>query len=413
MTVTANNTGAAFSLPPEPGTTAEEIVERARAIAYSLIDRQAETEERTCYAPDTHEAFAAAGLYRILVPKRYGGLELGLDTFFKVVVALTRGCPSTGWMYCLGAAHAHAVGTLFEERTQAEVFAGGEFIAPATVAPTGTAVPAPDGGWTVTGTWNYCSGAPYSTHLVAHALVTPEDGGEPYPVMFVVPRADYEVLDDWGHHLGLKGSGSNSVRVAGAHVPAHRVLPMHLSQATVTGGTPGLALHGNSLYGGGPLSVMVLEDAALALGMGQAALDAYEELMRSRQTLFPPILPRTADPDFQYWYGEAAGLLQAAESALNGAIGQWQQYAERGPAYFTPARELRIVLACREVIRMCWRAVESYLYPTAGSSAVKHGERMERIWRDLSMQHSHAGIAVFLNSHANREFSKAHFGIGS
>jgi 3-hydroxy-9,10-secoandrosta-1,3,5(10)-triene-9,17-dione monooxygenase len=410
MTVTANTTGQGIPLPPEPGITPEVIVERARALGYGLLDRQAETEERTFYAPDTHEAFAAAGLYRILVPRRYGGYEFGLDTFFKVVVALTRGCPSTGWMYCLGAAHAHAVATLFDERTQAEVFAGGDFLAPATVAPTGTATPAPDGGWIVDGTWNYCSGAPYSTHFVAHALVFPEDG-EPHPVMFIVPRSDYEVLDDWGQLLGLKGSGSHSIRVAKAHVPAHRVLPMHMSQATVTDGTPGLALHANTLYGGGPLSVMVLEDAALALGMAQAGLDAYEELMRSRQTIFPPILPRTEDTDFQYWYGEAAGLIGAAENAFFGAIRQWHEYAERGSAYFTPERELRIVLACREVVRMCWRAVESHLYPTAGSSAIKRGERMERLWRDFSMQHSHAGIAVFLSAHANREYSKAHFGV--
>jgi 3-hydroxy-9,10-secoandrosta-1,3,5(10)-triene-9,17-dione monooxygenase len=33
------------------------------------------------------------------------------------------------------------------------------------------------------------------------------------------------------------------------------------------------------------------------------------------------------------------------------------------------------------------------------------------VWRDLSMLHSHAGYAVALKTMANRELSKAHFGI--
>ena len=50
-----------------------EILESARTIGASLVERQAETEERRFYGPDTHEAFRAAGFYRMLTPKRYGG----------------------------------------------------------------------------------------------------------------------------------------------------------------------------------------------------------------------------------------------------------------------------------------------------------------------------------------------------
>jgi 3-hydroxy-9,10-secoandrosta-1,3,5(10)-triene-9,17-dione monooxygenase len=89
--------------PPEPDVTPAEIIARAEAIAPTLVARQAETEQRTYYAQDTHEAFAEAGFYRILVPRRYGGYEFGIDTFLRVSTALARGCPSTAWMFCLGA----------------------------------------------------------------------------------------------------------------------------------------------------------------------------------------------------------------------------------------------------------------------------------------------------------------------
>ncbi|MGW1776991.1 acyl-CoA dehydrogenase family protein [Streptomyces sp. NPDC002104] len=411
MTVTASAPERTTVLPPEPGLTPDEVVARAEALARDLIGRQAETEQRGFYAEDTHEAFRRAGFYRILVPRRYGGYEFGVDTFMRVVVALTRGCPSTGWMFCLGAAHSHAVATLFDERAQAEVFAGGDFIAPATVAPSGSAELGADGQWVLNGTWKYCSGSPYATHFIGHTLVDDGDG-EPRPMLFVAPRGEFTRLDDWSGTLGLRGSGSHSIRIENGRVPAYLTLDTHMSQVDVSAGTPGRALHGNPTYGGGPLSFMILEDAALAVGMAKNALDAYEELMRERVTMFPPIVPRTEDPDFQYWYGQAAGLVDSAEAALLGAVRQWDEAAARGAGHVTPEFELRIAGICREAVRMSWRAVEAYLFPTAGSSAVRQGQRMERVWRDMSMQQSHAGIALFLFTASARELSRTHFAAG-
>jgi 3-hydroxy-9,10-secoandrosta-1,3,5(10)-triene-9,17-dione monooxygenase len=400
-----------YPLPPEPGLTPGEVIARAEAIARTLVARQNEVEERTYYAADIHEEFRKAGFYRILVPRRYGGYEFGVDTFIRVSMALTRGCPSTGWMYTLGAAHALAVATLFDERVQDEVFAAGDFICPAAVMPTGFAEPAPDGGWILNGTWAYCSGAPYASHFLGHALVSPAEGEDPVPMMFIVPRSQWRRLDDWGSQLGLKGSGSHSIVIENGHIPAHYTLANHLSQLSVTDGTPGVELHGNPMYGGGPMSFMVLESAALAVGIAKGALDAYEDLMRDRTTLFPPIVGRSEDADFQYWYGEASGLVATAEAAIMNAIEQWQDMCAEGPAAFTRERELRLASIVREVVRLAWRAIEGNVFPTAGSSAVRRGERIERYWRDLSTLMSHAGIAIFLNAMATREYAKARFGV--
>ncbi|MFE7131881.1 acyl-CoA dehydrogenase family protein [Streptomyces sp. NPDC057638] len=395
--------------PPEPGLTPHEVIARAEALAATLVERQAETEQRGYYAPDTHEAFARAGLYRILVPRRYGGYAFGPETFMKVSMALARGCPSTGWMYLFGAAHALAAATLFDEDTQAELFAGGDFICPATVAPTGTARPDSDGdGWIIDGTWNYCSGAPYATHVIGHTLIPQGEGQPPAPLLFIAPRTQFQRLDDWGSQLGLRGSGSHSIRLTGARIPARHTLTGHLSQITLTDATPGRTLHGPE-YGGGPLSFMLLELGVLAVGMAQGALDAYEELMRTRTTAFLPIVPRTQDPDFQFRYGEATGQIAAAEAAVLHATTQWRQLCEQPPAAFTREAELRLAAISREAVRLAWRAVEQQLFPTAGSSAVRAGERIERVWRDMSMLHSHAGNGIFLATLANRELAQAHF----
>jgi 3-hydroxy-9,10-secoandrosta-1,3,5(10)-triene-9,17-dione monooxygenase len=382
----------------------------ARTIAPRLTERQAETEERTFYAPDTHEEFARAGFYKILVPRRYGGYELGLETFFRVVMELARGCPSTGWMYCVGAAHALAAATLFGERAQDELFSSGDFICPMLIQPAGTAERAPGGGWVLNGTWRYGSGAPYATHFVGHTVASPGPGQPPEPMMFVMPRDQWRRLDDWGDQLGLKGSGSHSIVVENGRIPDYFALPgTHVSLSVVTGGTPGRELHGNPEYGGAPLSVMNLEVAFLAVGMAQGALDAYEELMRSRTTMMPPVVSRTKDPNYQFWYGEAVGLIATAEAAALDAVRQWSELCARGPAAFTREQDLRLSVICRHVMRLCWRAVEEFLFPTAGSAAVRHGERIERVWRDMSMFQSHLGVSVLLPTVAVRELAQARF----
>ncbi|MET8850247.1 acyl-CoA dehydrogenase family protein [Amycolatopsis sp. NPDC004625] len=392
--------------PPEPGLTAEEVVARAARIADRVAERQQETEERGYYGLDTHNELLEGGFYRLLVPKRYGGYEFGLDTYVRVVSELARGCASTAWMYTFGHSHAHTAATLFGEEAQDELFAGGDFISPATIGPVGIAQPAEDGGWVVDGVHRYSSGSPYATHFIGHTLFFHAEGEPPAPLLFAVPRDQWERLDDWEGQLGLKGSGSHSVKLDNVHVPAHRALPgTHMGMKSVVDGTPGLELHGNPLYGGGVLSMIQFQVGALAVGMATGALDEYARLMRERTTIYPPIVPRSEDPDFQLHYGEAAGRIAAARAALSDAVRQWHETAERGSAAFTREVDVRLSLISHEALRLAWSAVSENLFPTAGSSAVRAGERIERIWRDISTLHSHAGVSLFLAKVARRELA--------
>jgi 3-hydroxy-9,10-secoandrosta-1,3,5(10)-triene-9,17-dione monooxygenase len=410
MAPTTSSTERAIPGRPGADLTAADAIVKAQAMAAALIARQAETEKRTYYADDTHAEFARNGFYRLLVPRRYGGYEFGIDTFLRVAMTLARGCPSTGWMYCLGATHALAAATLFGERAQAELFSGGDFICPATIVPGGSAERTDDGHWLINGTWSYCSGAPYATHFMGHALVFTGEG-PPAPLLFVAPRAQWRRLDDWGHQLGLKGSGSHSITMEGARIPDYLTLPgVHLSLTDPAEATPGRALHGHPEYGGGLISYMNMEVAALAVGMAQGALDVYEELLRSRTTLLPPIVSRGKNPDYQFWYGDATGMVGTAEAALMNATQQWRDTCALGPTAFSRETDLRLAAICRHVIKLCWDAVQGYLIPTAGSSSVRDGERLERIWRDLSMLHSHIGFGVFLPTIAVRDLTRARLG---
>ena len=59
--------------PPKSGLTAAELLTRASAFCPMLRERQAEHEALGSYAEEVHEAFLAAGFYRIIQPRMFGG----------------------------------------------------------------------------------------------------------------------------------------------------------------------------------------------------------------------------------------------------------------------------------------------------------------------------------------------------
>ena len=128
-------------------------------------------EERTFYAEDIHEVFRHAGFYRIAVPRRYGGYEFDFEIFIQVVMTLTRGCPSTGWMICLGAAHSLVAATLCGEQAQDRLFGGGDFISPAVMPPAAPPGAPPTAAGSSRRQVELLLGLPYATHFIGHALL--------------------------------------------------------------------------------------------------------------------------------------------------------------------------------------------------------------------------------------------------
>ena len=86
---------------------ADELVARAAAMRDTLRARQAECEAQGRLPDPTNREYVEAGFFRVLQPRRFGGLELGLQPFLRVAIELSRGCPSSGWVYALTAGHAH------------------------------------------------------------------------------------------------------------------------------------------------------------------------------------------------------------------------------------------------------------------------------------------------------------------
>ncbi len=397
--------------PPEPDLTPTEIVRRAAALKPLVREHQDESERRGCYSEQLHEEFLKAGFYRMVQPRRFGGYEFDLPTFWRAMVEIATGDPGTGWGLTLGSHHAFVVGSHWPERGQREIFGpDGDFRGPHRPLPGGT-VRRVDGGYIADGTWDYCSGAPFATHFLGNALLPNDDpDAPPDAIVLVVPKGQFTVLDDWGGgaQLGMQASGSHSVRVDQVFVPEHLVVPANWTRRE--GATPGTELHGNPMYLGMIYGVYHAGLVVALVGAARAALEEFEGIITTRKTTFPPQVMRYEHPDFQRTFGLARGMADASEALLYHAGETYMELAHRWARTgepFTRDDDIRMFGVLQQSGRLAAETVE-LLFRNAGSSAAKRGQRMQRYFRDVAMYRGHVA-ALYLNTAT--EFAKAYFGI--
>jgi 3-hydroxy-9,10-secoandrosta-1,3,5(10)-triene-9,17-dione monooxygenase len=399
--------------PPEPNLTPRQMIDRAIALRPLLKERSAEIEQRTYPTDDVHQACLDAGFYRLYVPRRYGGYEFDAPTYMRVMQELARGDVSGAWCIALAAAHALQVASWWPERAQDEIFGDGDFRAASVAAPVGPAVRDGDE-WVLSGRVGYCSGIPLSTHYMGQALIAGDDGVPTERLLlFVAPASEFQILDDWGRLMGLKGTGSNAITFDHGRIPAHWGLEDALMvDMDVANRAPGAELHGNPMYGGRALCCFTMTLTALAVGAAYAALDEYEEMMRTRMTPLPPIVPRLGDETFHRWFGSAYAKIATAEAALYNAADQHMEACRRAAQEgipYTYGDDMRIGCIAREVIVQVWEVFQSEIFRTAGSSAASDGSRFERLYRDLSMLNSHRNTV--LRDWAFGELAREHLGL--
>lgn len=379
---------------PEPGLTPAKLLERAHALRPLLYAQQEASDQRGYYSDAIHEALLEGGFYRILQPRLFGGYEFGFDTFIKVVMELSHGHPGAGWCFTLAASHGFVLAAHWSEEAQYELFGPqGDFRSAMTAGPSGTWQRI-EGGYRVSGVFPFASGIPVCTHFMG-AGVVPGPTGKPAMVYFVVPRAQFTILSDWGgdEAMGMQASGSNSVQLSDAFVPDRYIVPANvmMSSEHFAHGTTGTRLHDNPMYLGVLLGWFSCEFGAILTGAARAALDEYEHLLKTKKLLFDPKTARMHDPNNQITLGEAMSRADAAEALTLAATRLYAEQCERWGREgkpITAADTLRVWSISREGCRAACEAVEM-LFRAAGASVSKRGQRLQRYFRDVQMYRIH------------------------
>ena len=392
-----------YPLPqPEPDLTPATIIERATRLTPAIRAAQDEDDARGCHSPAMDQDFRKAGFYRILQPKLFGGYEFDYPTFYRTMLQVARGNPGVAWCLALGATHGSLIASHWPERAQYELFGStGDFIAPHRVGAITSSCERAEGGYVVDVIWNYCSGIPYATHFVGNVVLRENDKSR--ILIFVMPRAQLRMLDDWGGDatLGMRASGSNSVEIKKTFIPEHLVIPAKpalWANEPMDDGTHGTRLHRNPMYLGRFIGPYHMSLVMPVLGAARAALDEFEENVVTRPTYHPPIMPRREHFDTQRPFGYALMLTDSAEALLMTAAETYMQYCRRWGDDRTPISledNVRLYGMVLTAGRLASEAVE-HLFHNASSAASKRGQRLERYFRDVAMYRQHMS-AQYLN----------------
>ena len=174
--------------------------------------------------PELVSALKAARIYGMLVPRRYGGLELDAPSAFRAIAALAKLDGSVGWNAMTG--HIAALMPFLGSPTLCEAIYHDrkDHIIAGSGQPVGTAERVP-GGWRVTGVWPFASGCQNAEWIGGNCVmmeggspIDASDGPGPMIRACLMPAEHWEIRDTW-HTVGLKGSGSHHVALTDVFVP--------------------------------------------------------------------------------------------------------------------------------------------------------------------------------------------------
>ncbi|MBV8055031.1 MAG: acyl-CoA dehydrogenase family protein, partial [Deltaproteobacteria bacterium] len=143
----------------------EEFIQRAAALRPLLEQNAARTEAERRIPEEIIQALEDADLFELMVPKRFGGHGLSMETVLRVSAELAKGCPSTSWVQTLMNVSAWFA-TRAAHRLQEDIFS--KTIKPRLcggLMPSCDLQPV-DGGVLVTGRWDFTSGCWHSNWCI-------------------------------------------------------------------------------------------------------------------------------------------------------------------------------------------------------------------------------------------------------
>jgi 3-hydroxy-9,10-secoandrosta-1,3,5(10)-triene-9,17-dione monooxygenase len=359
------------------------VVENVRDLIPAIRERAEEGERQRAVPEESVKELAEAGVFRLLQPRRYGGLEADPVDFYEAVRLVASADASTGWIASVLSVHAWQV-ALFPEVAQHAVWGDDtSTLLSSSYAPTGSAV-AVEGGFHVTGRWSFSSGCTHASWVLLGALVTDDDGKVRDFRTFLLPRRDYEIVDAWDT-VGLAGTGSHDIQVDGAFVPSEHTLSM-----TETGRCegPGQSANPGDLYKLPFHSLFTSAITAPIIGMAYGAYAEHVEMQSHRVRAAFVAERGDHDPFSQVRIARAASEVDAAWALLTSNIRELQACVGRGE----PIPLLLRLKVRRDQVTGTERAIEAIdlMFENSGARALDRGCYLQRVWRDAHAGRVHA-----------------------
>ncbi len=361
----------------------EGLLDRVRALVPLVAERAFDAEQRRKPDDEVIEALQATGVFRALVPKRFGGYEIDLDLFVDVGLAVSEACPSTGWVTTFYMEHNWLLQT-FSPELQEEVFSRQPYVlAPGSVNPKdGTATPKGDG-YELSGHWKFGTGIVHADWVLLSARVTTDPDGPPR--MFLVRPDAVEVKDTW-HVDGMVATGSHDIVARAVPVP-ERYVSLREPPAARAGRDAAYLVRI-------PIQPFLSLTAAIpAVGAARRSVELFRRLVRERIPFGTHKL-QSQRAAAQMRLANAFAQARAAETVLRAVARDLTAHA-RGGHELSPLDQAQLRLTLAHVVRAARGVVRDVL---DGSGASVHflDQELQRTLRDVQMISAHTVFDVDL-----------------
>jgi len=359
---------------------AQPVVQAAAALRPVLRDYHDELEREQRLPRALVDEMRAAGFYRLVIPRALGGLEVDPLTYLRVVELLAEGCGSVGWNIANNSIGQLVTLGLPEEGTR-EIHGQG----PATMAGTavqggGQAVPV-DGGYRVSGRWQFGSGCQESSWMLGSFQILddgePRRGPEGKPLFWrgIFSRAEAEIVPGSWDVAGLRGTGSFDWTVDNVFLPERRTM-VHagIPLDNQWSRWPGTTYQLPAVCWVGP------HHSAVITGIARAGIEALIDLAggktpRGRTGLL------CDNPQVQDAVGRADAILNASRAYRTAMIAELWNTVASGQAT-TLEQRARCRLSSTYAGDSARQAMD-LVYRHGGSTSFKRDSRLAECWRDL------------------------------
>ena len=381
MTVTAS------TQPPADETTAtsSDLITRAASVVPLLCQNAKATEENRRVVEENIEAIKEAGLFRLAVPRRFGGHQANFQTFLQVSAEMARGDGSTAWVSTLMNVCGWLAG-LYPGQAQRDIYENDpDARICGVVAPTATSKHA-DGGQVVTGKWGFASGCMHSQWAMVGIPVVDETGDQIDQGLALVPMSDLAIEDTW-FVAGMRGTASNTLVASEVFVPSHRILSV--PQAIV--GIYPTEHKDEALYRSAFVPVLALVLVGAQVGLARHALEIVKDsLAKGRGISYTFYDKSSLAPTSQLQVAEASQLIDTAFLHMMRAARDIDEAAESGE-YLGFVTRARVRADVGTVARRCREAVD-LLLNVHGAGSFAEFNPLQRVWRDLETCSRHAVV---------------------
>lgn len=361
----------------DPATTVsvESLLDRIEDMSAMIEAASPKIEEDRRLPPDLLAALHDAKLFRLLLPRGYGGLEISPPEFFQVTSALAQRDASTAW--CIGQANGCSMAAAYVDPAVADEIWGQDPHAVLAWGPgKGQAVVEGDG-YRVTGNWAFASGMRHATWLGGHSPIIEADGsprinedGKPATRTMLFPASSAKITDIW-NVIGLRGTASDAFAVTDLYVPA---------EYTVSRDKPSERRYQGPLYNFMTSNLYATGFSGVAQGIARTMHDSFLKLAADKAPRNAPhVLRDNAVIQAEVAIGDAR-LRAARAFILKETTEIWDEICSGAP--ITDDHRARIRLASTFGIHEA-KAVADTAYDAAGATAIFNDNDFERRFRDL------------------------------